>query len=819
MLLCVTDSLLGLIPFFKLVVAEPFSNFYSFTGPTFLSPPAHNASSAQPTNPSPTHLPGSSASEPGQKRSIISEDNIEGLISLVKQTSHNFRKSLKEKMIYTLLLSVLEGVSVKSTARGTTQISSTIHFLQGVTSLFEELISLWLQAYNKESSVGGAQSEAYKGTVQIARITLRFWLVLSTQILHSSLSPQQTAEVKPLLSTPLASVSKACYNLQQSGLFKGNETLDQEFTLVILESVFSSLFAANICAVVLTCSVDDFYEVLRDTLSDGSHEWFTYLCSKLHGVTGSLSPSLEQQLREYPDQEDPLPDETNGHQPSNWAPVLNYSFQTLSHLLKELIAISSHIQSCQKASKLALTSTYEGANNRLVVPFLKPVVYSLEVATGFDKLTQRLSKVAQLLLDMFRSVPLLQLLSLQLLSETAKDTVGTISNFLSSISDLSVRSNAEVLDLYLELLENVWFRLPSDYQLPASSPWWNKLSNYSVLLQESNQEIVCQVIYHLQCLFGHESSVLKSRLTQFVIIPFHQHLTSLVKDKCYKKKSQEDGDSSPKSTVYPNAAALNDKENVVISLFMKLLAKVMSSAHSLGKFASDSSNLYSLFLYLPLTEFRAPALAVIEECLQTLKATSVEKNISSPNSTTRAATPETEETGIQKTIVQILLRIAFTIQLDRIPDMCLSIAEGRGSLTIFGLREIDQMEQLVRNTFVRKPLKELLIPSFVQHLGVVADIWSILNNLAVCDSRTVRILDQNNVWYAIESFLGSCLASLLSRLQQRLTRGEEGKKVDVGLVNSLRESAVTLLSHLLTLAHFLCWKKNDLKVRDVFSLT
>lgn len=785
----ITDSILSLISFFKLVGNGPLSSFNAFTGPTFLPTPH--------TQPSPTALVNNFSSELMQRKSIIPEEDIDEVFQVIKQSSSNFKQLLSEKMLYTLLLSILEGVCIKTGSRGTTQISSTIHLFQEITTLFEELISLWLQAYNDDKS---KKTDAYKGTVQIARIALQFWLVLSTQVQQSSLSAQQISEVKPLLSFPFTSVSKACFNLQQAGLFKDNKILDQEFTLIILESFFSSLFAVNTCAVVPLCSVDDFYEVLRDTLTDGSHEWFAYICSKLHGISSLLSST--------PTQEDPLPSDENK---SNWPSILQYSFETLTYTLKELIAISSHIQSCQKASKLALTSTYESVNNRFV-PFLKPVVYSLEVATGFDKLTLRLSKIAQLLLSSFRSVPLLQLLSLQLLSETAKDTVSTISDFLSSISDLSVRSNAEVLDLYLELLENVWFRLPSDYQLPASSPWWNKLSNYFNLLLESPQEIVCQVIYHLQCMFGHKSSVLKSRLTQFVIIPFHRHLTSLVKETCFKS-CDTDGTTTLKESFNPNAT-LDNKNTVIITLFMKLLAKVMSSSHSLGKFASDSYNLYSLFLYLPLSEFRAPALNVLEECLRTLKSLSSQRasDLSSPTTTERAETPETEDTGILNTIMQILLQLACSVHLDEIPEQCLLIANGKGSLKVFGLKEVDKLQKIMQNVFERKPIKELLVPSFVRHLAVIADIWNILYNLAITDSRSTKILHANHVWDVIHDCLAPSLASLLSRLQQRLSREQEAVGLDLKLLDLLRESVVTLMSHLLTLAHYLCWKRKDLKV-------
>ena len=822
---------MDLIPFFKLVESESFSTVYSFTGTTFLSPPytlnTHPVGARQPTikvSPTNGHDQGHESEVP--KRCVIPKEDIEALVNLVQRTSSNFKESISDRMLYMLLFSVLEGVSIRSGSRGTTQISSTVHLLHGVTTLFEDIISLWLQAYNKDGNKqtrsGGSPddtppdaSNVYKGTVHIARITLRLWLVLSSQVLQSSLSSQQIAEVKPLLSSPLASVAKACFNLQQAGLFKGNECLDHEFTLIILESVFSSFFAANVCAVVPVCSVDDFYEVLRDALTDGSHEWFTYLCSKLHGISETLFPVLQQQ---HQDEENPLKVERNDDVSSGWVAILEYSFQILAYVLKELIAVSSHIQSCQKASKLALTSnSYGRSKHHQAVPFLKPVVYSLEVATGFDKLTQRLSKIAQLLLDMFRTVPLIQLLSLQLLSETAKDTVGTISNFLTSISDPSVRSNPEVLDLYLELLENIWFQLSSEY--PASSPWWKKLSNYHVLLVESNQEIVCQVIYHLQCLFGHDSAILKSRLTQFVIMPFYQHIISLIKDKCYKTTSKQQSNaevsSSPLSSGVDDhnpETSLESTERMIISLFMKLLAKVMSSSYSLGKFASDSSNVYSLFLFLPLDEFRSSVLAVLEECLHTLKTSSAERSLttSPSNGGASEATPKSEETGIQKTILQILLTLAFSVQLEKIPDHCLSIAEGRASLPTYGLREVDQIEQLFRNTFEAKPIQDLLEPSFVRHLAVIADVWSVLNNLAASDNLTTKILNQNHMWDVIRQ-LGPSLGSLLVRLQQRLSR-EETFGPNAHLFDSLRESTVTLLSHLLTLAHFLCWKKGDYKV-------
>ena len=60
--------------------------------------------------------------------------------------------------------------------------------------------------------------------------------------------------------------------------------------------------------------------------------------------------------------------------------------------------------------------------------------------------------------------------------------------------------------------------------------------------------------------------------------------------------------------------------------------------------------------------------------------------------------------------------------------------------------------------------------------------------------------------------LAPSLCSLLSRVQQRLSRDKDLQQVDA-YVKSLREHSVSLLSHLVTLAHFLCWLKSDNKVQ------
>ena len=805
---------------------------------------------------------------------IVPRKELRSVLDALKAKGGNSPEFLSERALYMLLLSVLESVSFQS---GTTLIEASLRLLQSVTSLFEEVVGLWFQGYDQEamkqeltnsmeeeedgkkekgkssrSPTPSASSKgdttptppppilsavrAYQGTMHIARMTLRLWLQLFSQVLHSSPSPSQLSEIKPLLFSPLATVSKACYNLRQVGVFKGNAFLDHEFTLIILETLFSSLYAVNLYSMVPACSIQDFFEAVRDTLTDGYQEWFTYLCSKLLEVAESHAPSTTASVED----QSRLGGEKGSFSAarSNWPSVLGYSHSLLSYILRELIVISSHIQAGQKAFKLALTSK-KGIQIQLSelhssILYLKPVSYSLEVATGFDKLTQRLSKIAQLLLDMFRTVPLIQLLSLQLLSETESDTVGTIGNFLSIISDPAVRSNSEVFDLYLELLENVWFRLSPDYT--GSTLWWNKLSNYSTLLLESGREVTCQVIYHLQCLFSHESTVLKSQVTQHVVIPFHTHLMTLVKSKCYQKITNTSSSSSSSDTTSevatPGEGEVEDKlsgdEKEIISVFLKLLLKVASNVHSLGTFTAESVNLYRLFLLFPLREFRSASFGVLDECLAALRRMSssappstcsspTNSDASSPTGMDAVISLQASDEGMmRKTIIRILLSLAYSVQkIEKIPKQCLAIAEGKAPLPKYGLAEADMVHQLIRTTFESTPLKQLLTPMFVDHLAVVADIWELLGRLAMQDEVVTRILTNNHIWDIVQ-VLAPSLCSLLSRVQQRLSREKDLDQVE-DCVNSLKKHSVSLLSHLITLAHFFCWRKQDSKV-SVMSL-
>ena len=822
------------------------------------------------------HLHTSKESSP--RPSVVPASETEGLIhSILGQKQVPWDHHVSDRDLYMLLFSVLESVSSLHGTRGTSKISSTLRLLQNVTSLFEDTLALWLQSYNKNTGVGTGMARdrqsrrsrsadhisldseelCYNGSLHLSRITLRLWLSLCSQLLHSSLQDQHLVEIQPLLHSPLEAISNACYNLQQAGIFKGNDSLDHEFTLIILEGLYSGLHVLNLYPEVPSCQIRNLYEGLRDVLTDGCQEWFAYLCSKLHQVfesskhtpsaavvgvaeVGVAGQSGGGVLGESPDRNSTLKED-------DWRLVLRYSYSLLTHVLSELLTTSSHIKSCQQAFKLALASSGNSFKSpSSSFPFHRPIVYELEVAAGFDKLTFRMSKMAELLLSMFKEVPHVQLLSLQLLSETTKDTIGVIGNFLSIIADKSIYSNPKVLDPYLELLEDVWFRLSSDYT--GSAPW-SKLSNYSHLLLESDHQVACQVIYHLQCLFSHNSSTLRSQLTKRVVIPYHTHLMRLVKDKCYKATtvvSEERGGGAVKKSKGGKGgtatkvvqvvkmgceADLADHEQVMLVQFLKLLIKVVSNPQSLGSFASNSSNLYVLFLLLPLDNFRGLGLQVLEECLYTVHDFGYTYSPPGSGVPSPVGTPggggggfseglhqspvhgesRPDETGIQKTLLQILLSVAYSVQIEKIPDQCLSIAEGRATLPKYGLAEADEVHKLIVSTFEHKTIKQLLTKPFLRHINVMADVWHLLSRLATRNESSAEILFSNHIWDVIQAF-GPSLANVLSRLRQRQLRdGRELSEMEVA-VQSLRECGVGLLSHLLVLGHFLCWQRRDQRV-------
>ena len=774
--------------------------------PPPILPPSSFSSSSSPTS-SPASYP---VSTPVQiVPQVVTSKLLEAVTKKERVTDDDEAEPLTDQTLHLLLLATLESVATQTGARTTAQVGSTLHLLSELTALHEDVVALWLQLHNQSGQPAAAELTAslsgsvdggeggggggsgvslaapsggdgsYQGLVHVARTVLRLWLVLSSQILRSSVTSQQAAEIKPLLCSPVLTISRACYNLRRVGLFRGNECLDHEFTLMILETVLSCLHSANLLALVDTCPVEDVFRVFQDTLSDGCHEWFAYLCSKLQAVAEADSVHL---------------------QASSWGRVMEYSYALLTFILRELIVTAEHIKLFEKASKSALSGEVVA----------RPVKYSVELSTGLDKLTKRMSKLANIILDCFKHVSMIQLLALQLLSETASDTVEIIGNFLGNILDPAIRANPEVLDHYLELLVSVWFRLSPDYT--GSAGWWKKLSNYFALLHEAKRGTSHQVLYHLQCLFSHESTTLKSQLTHHVVLPLHTHLIAKVRKKVYSNRTSSGNTAGHigRADVEWSADlenALDEDEKALVVLFLKLLLKAVSHPSSVQAFlTNNTSHLYSLFLLLPVSSFCPPTLSVAEECFKTLQKPA--PSSSSSSSSSGSGSTNTDTSGTQKTLLKIFLKLGFSMPVDRITDLCLAIADGKILLPTFGIGEVDRVHKRLQDTFETPPLSSLLSPAFINHLSIIANVWEILARLAPHGPLVHTILKDNYIWDVVSNF-SPILGSLLSRVQQQIEGG--ALEADAACVCSLQELAVSLLSNLMSLAHFLCWQRRESK--------
>ena len=811
--LTLSDTVLDAVPLYKLLGLESTTSTPAASKspqPTehtdrdhLLSPPSSPSSS------SPSSSPASSPTAPTLHTPVtiipleVTNKILSAVVTAQLEPGGDVGgRPLTDEMIHLLLLATLEGVATRRGRRMGMQVDSTLQLLTGLTSLFEEVVTLWLRLHNQSGeqsdvtasgdsgeSSGGSVAvtpsgeqvySSYQGLVHVARSVLRLWLTLCSEVLRSKVTAQQAAEMKPLLSIPILTISKSCYNLRRVGLFSGNECLDHEFTLMILESVLACLHGANLVALVTTCPGEEVVAVFGECLSDGCHEWFTYLCSKLHALAEARGAATETQT-------------------SGWDRVMETSYSLLGWILRELVQTAENLKLLQRASKSALSGEVA----------TRPITYTVGLSRDFDKLTSRMSKLANVVLNCFKQVPALQLLSLQLLSETASDTVEIIGNFLSSVLDPAVRANPEVLDHYLELLENVWFRLSPDYS--GSAPLWKKLANYFTLLQDASRGTLHQVLYHLQCLFSHDSTMLKSQLTVHVVLPLHMHLISLVREKVYGNRCSsgervghigrvdvEWSDSLPN--------VLGEDEQTLIAQYLKLLLKVVSHPSSLHSFLSDTSHLYSLFLLLPLPSFCPSTLSVAEQCLMTLQKPST------TNSSTLSSSSEERSTtsaSTQKTLLKIFIKIGFSMPVDKIMNLCLAIADGKLALPTFGLGEVDSVHKRLQDIFESAPLGNLLTPSFLNHLSIICNVWEILTRLAPSGPLVLAVLRDNFVWDIVSDF-SPILGSLLTRIQQQI----EGGALDSGgvAVCSLQELAVALLASLINMAHFLCWQRREAKV-------
>lgn len=683
---------------------------------------------------------------------------------------------ISDSKLFFLLLGVIEGTTCRCLPKNNSQITGCIHTITNLTVILEELLGLWLQVRNdsptsslvcngESQELSTTDVEQPRGHLCVSllyRLILRIWLSLTYNTISSSLTPPHIMDLQDLLSRPITMVTNASMNLTKDWLFKGNQYLDSEFSFIFLESLYASVSAIDCFASNTLVPVENFLAALQVSLSLTSQEWLVYMCSKLQSIPKS---TLASEM------------------------IIESTHVLLCQTTRKLIALSDHIHVCQQAAKSQLLQQQENSS--------RSVNYSLERSMEFDKLEQRLCKISQSLLSIFDNVPSIQLLSLQLLAQTGLDKVGIISDFLPRVSHSSVWSMPEVLDLYLELLEKAWFQLSPEYS--GSMQFWSKVSHYVTPLVEGSHETALQVTYHLLFLYCHQSMHLKSALTQHVLLKYHQKIT-----ETFKKKLNERGEVGGDCSI--TAVDFEIEEEKVYHQHLKLLQKMATHPSSLIPFLENQKHIYSLFLYLTVSQFRLEALGIFRCVLITL-CTHWEASVTHTN--------KIASTMTHFHLVNCLLRVAYNFREGRIIQQCEYLSINGTNFGSSDLRHVDEVHITIQKLLESSSISSLIRVSLIEHLSLVKDVWEVLAiTMATCDSL-LPVMNDNHIWDVIQ-VLAPSLANLLERVQQWKSSDKRDDKLDLPLVvEKLQETCVSLLCHLLTMATIMCRVREDpLKVLE-----
>lgn len=650
--------------------------------------------------------------------------------------NQSLSSSLDDLKLFLLILGVIEGLCCNSTPKNNHQLTMLIQFLSKLTNFLEEVLIMWLDVRNAgEEDV----PSSFLASSLVARYLLRVWLVLVNNSVESLLSPAHVSELCLLLSRPVAMATKAPTSLRRGLMFTSNRFLDGELSLLFLESVYTSVAGINSLShsepplssqpslsSLLLLSPESLLGVLNGSLFDSSQEWLLYVCSKLQSLPRIMS---------------------------TWDSIVSSAHCLLGRLMRELVCLSDIIQSQgttggrEPPSIDRVEEDAEDDNGRPL---------DSDGSDGFCEMEQRLCKISQSLLVVFESVPSIQLLSLQLLAQTGLDKIGIISDFLPHISHSSVWSMPEVLDLYLELLEKAWLQLSPDSS--TTPEFWTKVCNYVTPLLEGSHQTVLQVMFHLLFLFSsHSSCHLLSSLTQHVILAYHGIVLERVRDKvgAKKREGEEEGgeakggkEKKGEEQASPSSG-FEIEEEKVIRLYLKLLQKVASHPSSLVPFLENQkSNLFSLFLFVPLSQFRSETLAIFCNVLRTLsrpwEASVVHSNRLPGNRT-------------HLLLVNALLQIAYEFNAGVILNKCNQLINsgggGGGANNVtkpFSLQKIDQIHVQIHHLLDESKIDYLASGPLIDHIQLVSDVWNILvEATTICDG-ILTLLNDNLIWDVIQ---------------------------------------------------------------------
>ena len=720
-----------------------------------------------------THKNGSSLTLPLQtpttRTPVVSEVALQWVSSELA-VGRDLSSKVTESRLLVLLVSVVEGLACQSPPKNSSQVSCSLNTIDMLRNLLDSLLACWIQTRthagrNHLSAKCGPSS--FLCVVLLGQLIMRMWLVMVQHVVSTSLVSTHT---DLLLPCPITIVIEGLGSLSFDSVFRNDDHfLDCELSLWLLESFYVSVAAINLYSTNPHTPAESSLNAMQSCLSESIQHKLVSIFTQLTRASSSIAP---------------------------WGKVLPDLYSLLEQTTRELIETSNHIHSCQLEAKSLLKSPELS---------LFSVTNSLATSAGFDQMEQQLCKMAKEQLNIFDSVPTIQLLSLQLLAQTGMDGVSIINDFLPRLVHRSVWSTPELLDLYLELLEKSWFQLPPEYQ--DSPDFWEKVGNYSFPLTEGGQQVVLQVLYHLLFLFTHPSTYLKHALSQHIILKFHPKMV-----KSFRENFLLGSDSGEVVPVTRSAVQLDMEESQIVHLYLKLLQKMASHHCSLQPFLQeDSHNLYRVFMFLPSEEFRAEALHFFEVVLQTL---------CTPWEASWSGSGKLSMTSAHLHLVNSLLRVACDFHGGKVVQRCLKLVDAGPTIGQLGLQDVNEVHMTIQAKLENSSVATLLNPSFVEGLALVTDVWGSLTSATTNCEALLPIIQTNQIWDIIQ-VLSPSLASLLERLYQVTEQAsvanrdddeEEAERLpsfDPSIVTKLQETCVSLLCHLLSLSTILCRINQD----------
>ena len=635
-------------------------------------------------------------------------------ICVKKDETFNFLNNFRFCL---LLTSLYEGLCYKGDLYSIARLQDCIQQLQSVTNLLNDVINHWSKCCLQLRDTGNTLTN--KTTLYyVTAILVRIWLSVPVQF------PQITTaeDLKTLATKPLGSIISACINLKVNQ-YDTNPVLGQEFGVVALELLYTVLCYVDICSQCPSHSLSIITPFMQNVLTDECNEIFLYLVSKLC-ISSVFTSSKEG--------------EGKGIQ------------LLVAGIIDKLTSVASYISNERSR---CLKPSAEKVRNGCATDLADSEV-----------MIRNISKLAMALFEICKDLPDIQTSLIRLLSQTVCDPVIIVETFLPSLPTHlpSFFDNPSILSLYLDLLEKAWFQQSSDVAGDAS--WWDILSNYLKLLQCSDHTIVLEMLYHIQCILGHDSIALKTHLCRYVIGPFLSSQLKLFKDTLI------------------NAAQVDQNEkkrhNSLILLLLKLFHKVVSEESCLQLLA-DAGIIQLLFVLLLSREFCDSTVKL----LQAILMLNTERK-------SKEELPDALKTVILQVMNSVLRIIMSLSSSATVKKVIVAMAESSKPLRsgLLTMVDIDSTHSsTVKQLESKESTADLIKEEFYNDFQICSYLWDVIATVVTHDSWLLKYISDSHLWELVK-VMAPGLGSFLSHTRL-VGRAEEHND----LLEGLQKTSVIIL--------------------------